>query len=258
MVTIARVPCLDSNYGWLVHCNSTGMTFSVDTPEAKPLKKELTKRGWVLSHILNTHHHYDHVGGNEELVKEYKCKVIGASHDAARIPCITDKVKEGDVVNIGNLSCKVIETPGHTSGHICFYFAAADGMPPMVFVGDTLFSLGCGRLFEGSASQMHNSLSKLKALPTNTSIYCAHEYTEANGKFALSVDPKNPALLQLFEEIRAKRKIGEATVPMPLSQELACNPFLRSDAALKLSGGLPETASDVEVFTKIRSLKDRF
>eukprot|EP01060_Flectonema_neradi_P002603 TRINITY_DN11652_c0_g1_i1.p1 TRINITY_DN11652_c0_g1~~TRINITY_DN11652_c0_g1_i1.p1 ORF type:complete len:276 (+),score=52.67 TRINITY_DN11652_c0_g1_i1:55-828(+) len=257
MVTIARVPCLDSNYGWLVHCSATGMTISVDTPEAKPLKNELKKRGWALTHILNTHHHHDHVGGNGELVAEYNCKVIGCDNDADRIPNITDRVKEGDILNIGNLSCRVIETPGHTSGHICYFFEG-DSHPPMAFVGDTLFSLGCGRLFEGTASQMHASLSKLKNLPAETQIYCAHEYTEANGKFALSVDPKNPSLLSLFDTIREKRKNGEATVPMPLSQELACNPFLRSDAALKQSGGLPETATDVEVFAKIRSMKDKF
>eukprot|EP01063_Lacrimia_lanifica_P040261 TRINITY_DN9076_c0_g1_i2.p1 TRINITY_DN9076_c0_g1~~TRINITY_DN9076_c0_g1_i2.p1 ORF type:complete len:254 (+),score=101.03 TRINITY_DN9076_c0_g1_i2:87-848(+) len=248
------VPCLSDNYGWLVHCRATGCTASVDTPDAGPLAAALDTKGWRLTHILNTHHHHDHVGGNEALVRKYGCRVVGFGKDAARIPGITDFVHEGDEVAVGNLKAAVIETPGHTTGHIVYHFPADKAL----FSGDTLFSMGCGRLFEGTPAMMHASLAKLKALPQETQVYCAHEYTAANARFAATVDPGNPALAARIEEVQALRAAGEATIPTTIGGELQTNPFLRWDdtgvqAAVGLEGG-----DAVSVFAKVRALKDSF
>ena len=251
---VLRVPCLSDNYGWLVRCTATGATASVDTPEAKPLLGAAAERDWKLTHILNTHHHWDHVGGNEEMVAATGCRVVGFVGDAGRIPSIAEKVSEGDVVRVGDLEATVIHTPGHTTGHVSYHFRDSG----VVFTGDTLFSMGCGRLFEGNPPMMWESLSKLAVLPPDTAVYCAHEYTEANGRFALSVDPENAALLQRVAEVKSLRAADQATVPTSIGVELATNPFLRAaDSAVRAKQSM-QASTDVEVFARIRHLKDNF
>jgi len=247
-------PCLSDNYGFLLHDSETGATAVVDTPEVEPINAALAERGWQLTHILNTHHHPDHAGGNLALKERWGCKVVGAADDAERIPGIDVRVAEGDTVEVGSHSATVIEVSGHTVGHIAYYFAD-DGV---AFVGDTLFALGCGRLFEGTPAQMWSSLKKLMALPDDTVIYCAHEYTQANAAFALSVEPDNDALQARARDIDSRRRAGEPTVPTTLALEKATNPFLRPDSAdLQRVLGL-EGEDAVTVFAETRRRKDRF
>lgn len=247
-------PCLTDNYGLLAHDTATGRTTVIDTPEAAAIDRALEARGWTLSDIWNTHHHPDHVGGNEALKVRWGATVTGFGPDAARIPGIDVSVMEGDRVALGELTAEVMEVPGHTRGHIAYHLAAVKTL----FVGDTLFALGCGRLFEGTPEQMLTSLRKLLPLPDDTVIYCAHEYTEANARFALSVEPHNAALADRWEQIQALRAAGKPTVPTTLGLEKATNPFLRWD-----SPGLRETldladADDVAVFAETRRRKDVF
>ena len=254
MLEIFQIPCLQDNYGFLVHDPDTGATAAIDTPEVAPINQALAAKGWRLTHILNTHHHFDHAGGNEELKAQWGCQVVGAAIDAERIPGIDMALADGDTLTLGSKQARVIEVPGHTSGHIAYYFAADD----VAFVGDTLFALGCGRLFEGTPEQMSESLAKIMALPDQTTVYCAHEYTEANAAFALTMEPANPALQQRIKEIQALRAAGKPTVPTSIGLERATNPFVRSDsvelqAVLNLSG-----ADDVTVFAETRRRKDHF
>lgn len=247
-------PCLSDNYGFLIHDPDTDFTAVIDTPEVEAINAALSEKGWRLTHILNTHHHFDHAGGNEALKAQWGCTIVGAAVDAARIPGIDVQVVDGERLPFGSSEAQVLETPGHTTGHIAFYFAE-DGI---AFVGDTLFALGCGRLFEGSPEQMWTSLKKLMALPDETVVYCAHEYTQANAAFALSVEPGNGDLLARCEEINSLRARGVPTVPTTIGLEKATNPFLRPDsenlrATVGLSGGDP-----VAVFTETRRLKDNF
>ena len=251
---VFQFPCLGDNYGFLIHDSETGKTGSIDTPEAQKINEALEAKGWQLDYVLNTHHHFDHAGGNEALKERWGCTIIGAANDAARIPGIDHQVSQDDTISIGNSQARVLEVPGHTSGHIAYYFAD-DGI---AFVGDTLFALGCGRLFEGTPDQMWNSLQKLMALPGETVVYCAHEYTQANAAFALSVDPNNPDLQARAQEIDKLRAQNKPTVPTTIAIEMASNPFLRPDSTL-LQQELDLVGSDlVTVFAETRRRKDNF
>lgn len=254
MIKVHMFPCLQDNYGFLLHCTQTGVTATVDTPEVQPIEAALEAQGWTLTHVLNTHHHFDHAGGNEELKARHGCTIVGPRADAERIPGIDVAVGEGDIYEFGDIQLQVFDVPGHTRGHIAFYCAEAGA----AFVGDTIFALGCGRLFEGSPEQMWTSIQKLMALPDNTQIYCAHEYTQSNARFALTVDPENSALRQRATEIDEARKQGQATVPTTLGLEKATNPFLRPMAAsLRNTLGMSD-ADDVAVFAETRNRKDNF
>ncbi len=251
---IHQFPCLKDNYSWLVHEPQANVTAVVDTPEVPAILKALDQTGWKLTHILNTHWHPDHAGGNEELKARTGCQIIGPRAEAKKIPAIERQVGDGDEVKFGAATAKVFDVPGHTAGHIAYWFAEDS----VAFVGDTLFALGCGRLFEGTASQMWTSLQKLMALPPETKVYCAHEYTQSNARFALSVDPDNAALAARAREIDAMRAKGIPTVPSNIGLELATNPFLRpTSESLQRSLGMVG-ADPVAVFAETRRRKDNF
>jgi hydroxyacylglutathione hydrolase len=251
---VEQIPVLNDNYVYLLHEPEHGVTAVVDPAVAAPVLARLEERGWALDWILSTHHHADHTGGNLELKQATGCKIAGARKDAARIPGIDLGLVEGDRFELGALTADIIETPGHTSGHISYWFPKARAL----FCADTLFSLGCGRVSESSFEQMWSSLSKLARLPEDAIVYCAHEYTLNNARFALTVDPDNPALKERKAEVERLRDAGKPTVPSKLGAELAANPFLRTgDPAIRSRLGL-EAASDAEVFAEIRRRKDRF
>ncbi|HMB74054.1 MAG TPA: hydroxyacylglutathione hydrolase [Gammaproteobacteria bacterium] len=254
MPVVHMFSCLSDNYGYLLHEPEHELTAAIDTPDAEVIARELEVTGWRLTHILNTHHHGDHAGGNLELKSRTGCQIIGPGGDAARIPGIDRGVGDGDTIEFGDSVIEVFETPGHTSGHIVFLLREAR----IAFVGDTLFSLGCGRLFEGTPAQMWNSLQKIMAWPQDTQLYCAHEYTLANGRFAKTVEPHNEALASRLAEVEALRARAQPSIPSTLATELQTNPFLRPDSA-ELRGvlGMPD-ASTVEVFARTRALKDAF
>jgi hydroxyacylglutathione hydrolase len=247
-------PCLNDNYGFLLHAPESGVTAAVDTPEVEPILSALDDKGWTLTYIWNTHHHGDHAGGNLRIKAATGCRIIGPRADAARIPGIDIEVGEGDRFDFGGHEVEVFDTPGHTSGHIVYLLRDER----LAFVGDTLFAMGCGRLFEGSAAQMWASLRKILAWPDDTRLYCAHEYTQANARFALTVEPGNADLVARAAEVHRLREEGVPTVPTSLAVEKATNPFLRpSSRDLRATIGLP-SAADVEVFAKTRALKDAF
>lgn len=251
---IHQFPCLNDNYSWLVHEPQANVTAVVDTPETGPILRALDLTGWTLTHILNTHWHPDHAGGNEELKAKTGCQIIGPRAEAKRIPAIDRQVGDGDEVKFGAATAKVFDVPGHTAGHIAYWFAEDKA----AFVGDTLFALGCGRLFEGTAQQMWTSLQKLMALPPETKVYCAHEYTQSNARFAISVDPDNADLAARVKEIDAMRARGIPTVPSSIGLELATNPFLRpTSQSLQRSLGMVG-ADAVAVFAETRKRKDNF
>lgn len=254
MLQILIVPALTDNYIYLIHEPYGGETAVIDPAAAEPVMAALEQNGWRLDYIFNTHHHGDHVGANLQLKRQTACKIVGAAADRARIPGIDIETKEGDQVRLGHQTFQVIDTPGHTLGHIVYYCAVSQAL----FCGDTLFSLGCGRLFEGSATQMWQSLQKLKTLPAQTRIYCAHEYTAANGRFALSVEPDNPALQQRIVEVAELRRQNHPTLPSSIGQELASNPFLRAHSPSIRSNISMTEPSDAAVFAKLRALKDQF
>jgi hydroxyacylglutathione hydrolase len=247
--------CLADNYGALVHDSATGMTASVDAPEAAPIFAALAERGWNLSDVLITHHHADHVQGVAELkAKSPNLRVWGPAKDAARIPFLDRPVAEGDYARVGSIAAKVIETPGHTLGHIAYYFEEDE----IAFCGDTLFSLGCGRAFESSYAVLWSSLVKLASLPGETEVYCGHEYTEANGRFAMTIEPDNPILQARIAEVAKLRAARRPTVPTTIAAELAANPFLRvEEPAVQAAVGMTG-ADPAAVFAEIRSRKDRF
>ncbi|MBL8834356.1 MAG: hydroxyacylglutathione hydrolase [Rhodospirillales bacterium] len=254
MLEIERIPCRTDNYVWLVREPQSGAVGVVDPADAEPVEARLAARGLVLTHILNTHHHGDHVGGNLALKGKWRCTIVGPRADAARIPGIDVEVGDGDAYRLGAAEARVFDVPGHTRGHIAFWFPGARAL----FCGDTLFALGCGRLFEGTPAQMWNSLGKLRALPDDTQVYCAHEYTQGNARFALSVDGANADLVARAKAVDAARARGEATVPSALGLEKRTNPFLRADdpglaRAMGLAGAAPE-----QVFAAVRGAKDRF
>ena len=251
---IIQIPVLQDNYIYLLHASESGESAVVDPALAAPVLDELTKRGWSLDLILNTHHHHDHVGGNLELKAETGCHIVGAAIDAARIPGIDIQVGEEDDIMLGEHKARIFDVPGHTRGHIAYWFSTDDAL----FCGDTLFALGCGRLFEGSPEDMWHSLSKLRALPDETRIYCAHEYTQANGDFALSIEPNNAALNARMDEVIARREAGKPTVPSTLAQEKATNPFLRADAAALLASAGLIGKDPITAFAAIRRAKDNF
>ncbi len=240
MLTIHQIPVLTDNYIYLLHETITNETAVVDPAISEPVLNRLKKLGLSLNYILNTHHHHDHVGGNLALQAATGCKIVGSEQDKKRIPAIDIALKEGDLFQLGSEKMAVIETDGHTLGHIAFWFQQSKAL----FCGDTLFAMGCGRLFEGSAMQMWTSLNKLMALPEETQIYCAHEYTENNGRFALTIEPTNADLKFRMQQVKEYRQQGLATVPFLLVEELATNPFLR--------------AKSCSEFAQIRQLKDNF
>ncbi len=254
MIDIHMFACLQDNYGFLVHCSETGVTATVDTPEVAPIEAALEERGWTLTHILNTHHHFDHAGGNEELKARHGATIVGPSADADRIPGIDVALGDGDVYRLGAIETRVFDVPGHTRGHIAYYMADAGA----AFVGDTIFALGCGRLFEGTPAQMWTSIQKLMGLPDDTRLYCAHEYTQSNARFAVTVDPDNADLTRRVVEIDALRSRGEPTVPTTLALEKATNPFLRPHSASLRSTLNMADSDDVAVFAETRSRKDNF
>ena len=254
MLTIIQIPVLTDNYIYLLHDPVSGETAVIDPALAQPVLAVLNKEGWRLTYILNTHHHWDHVGGNLELKQKTGCKIIAAQTDRDRIPGIDIGVNEDDVISLGTHTARVISTPGHTKGHIVYHFAEDCAL----FCGDTLFVMGCGRLFEGTPEQMWNSLQKLKALSLSTRIYCTHEYTQSNGRFALSVDPENSQLQQKMLEVQRLRAVNKPTVPSTIEQESATNPFFRADSkSIQKTLGL-EHQSPLYVFTELRKRKDSF
>ena len=249
---LVTIPCLRDNYAFLARDPETGAIACVDVPEAAPILAALRDRGWQLTDILLTHHHPDHTDGVADLVAATAAKVTGAAADAHRLPPLDHAVRPGDRVKIGAQEGTVIDVSGHTVGHVAFAF------PGHAFTGDSLMALGCGRLFEGTAPMMWASLSRLAALPPDTLICSGHEYTEGNARFALTIEPGNPRLVQRAQAVRAARSAGRPTVPSTLAEELATNPFLRaSQPEIKALLGLSQ-AADAEVFAEIRARKDRF
>ncbi|MFY9696620.1 MAG: hydroxyacylglutathione hydrolase [Xanthobacteraceae bacterium] len=247
-------PCLTDNFGVLIHDSASGTTASIDAPEAGPVEAALKKTGWRLSDILVTHHHADHTAGIGELKARHKCRVVAPRAEAERIADVDETVGEGDAVRVGALEGRVIETPGHTSGHISYFFP----VDKLAFVGDTLFSIGCGRVIEGNPEMMWRSLLKLRALPDDTRFYCGHEYTEANIRFAKTIEPNNRALAARAEEVTRLLAAGEPTIPATIGAEKAANPFLRADAAeVAKSVGLAGSPA-ADVFAEIRSRKNKF
>ncbi len=251
---IHQIPCLEDNYGYLIRDAGSGVTATVDTPSAAAILEALASTGWTLDFILNTHHHDDHAGGNLELKEKTGCRIIGPKADAARIPGIDQLVGDGDIVELGSRRARVFDTPGHTRGHIVYVFDDDHA----AFVGDTLFAMGCGRLFEGTPAQMWASLQKLLPLPDATRVYCAHEYTQKNAHFALTVEPGNPELRARVAEVDRMRAAGLPTVPSTIGRERQTNPFLRPDSAgLQATLGLTG-ASLVEVFAETRRRRNEF
>mmetsp|Transcript_15132 Transcript_15132/g.51090 ORF Transcript_15132/g.51090 Transcript_15132/m.51090 type:complete len:284 (-) Transcript_15132:186-1037(-) len=253
-LVIEQFPCRADNYGYLVHDAASGTTAAVDTPDAAAVMSVCGENNWKLTHILNTHHHNDHVGGNSELKSHYGCAIIGPAADKHRIPGMDRGVSEGETFSLGAHPVHVIDVKGHTTGHIAFHLPKDS----LVFVGDSLFVLGCGRLFEGTPAMAWESLQKLAKLPRETVVFCAHEYSQANARFSLTVDPENEALRARAAQIDARRKEGLPTVPTTIGEELETNPFLRPAAdtvraALAMAG-----KADADVFAEIRARKDRF
>ena len=246
-------PCLKDNYGFLLHDPGTGETATIDTPEAGKILAEAEAKGWTITQIWNTHWHPDHAGGNAEIVAKTGARVVGPE-EVDRIGAAPDRIlHEGDTVELGGLRAQVIETPGHTLGHIVFHLAEQK----IAFVGDTLFALGCGRLFEGTPAQMWDSLGKLRALPDDTVVYCAHEYTASNAAFALSVDSGNADLVAYADEVKAKRAQEIATVPTTIGKEKRANPFLRADDP-KLQAFVGHAGDVIATFADVRERKNNF
>lgn len=246
--------CLQDNFGVLVHDPASGATASIDAPEAGPVEAALKATGWKLTDILVTHHHADHTGGIAELKTRHKCRVTAPRAEAAKIPAVDVQVGDGDTVTVGGLSARAIATPGHTLGQINYFFAT----DKLLFAGDTLFSIGCGRVIEGTPAQMWESLLKLRALPDDTRLYCGHEYTAANIRFAKTVEPKNSALVAREQQVTRQLAAGQPTVPSLMGDEKKENVFLRADdplvaAAVGLAG-----KPAVDVFTEVRARKNKF
>lgn len=251
---IRLFPCLSDNYGVLLHDSETGATAAIDAPEAAPVEAALKETGWTLTDILVTHHHADHTGGIEALKRKYKCRVVAPDKEKTRIPAVDETVREGDEVAVGKLKAKVLETPGHTLGHIAYWLPA----DKLAFVGDTLFSIGCGRVIEGNPAMMWESLAKLRDLPADTRVYCGHEYTAANVKFALSIDGGNADLLARAADVQRQRAKGLPTIPVTIGEEKKANPFLRPDVAALAKNVGKDGEPTAEVFAEIRGRKDKF
>lgn len=237
---IALFPCLMDNYGLLIHDRESGQTAAIDTPDGNEIRRQAEARGWQLTHIWNTHHHPDHTGGNMLLKEALGVEIIGPGHDADRIAGLDRGVRDGESFQFGAHDVQVFETPGHTNGHIIFYVPDAQA----AFVGDTIFALGCGRLFEGTPAQMYESLKTISALPDETQLYCAHEYTLSNARFAITVEPENTDLQAYIKQAEALRAEDKPTVPTSVGMEKKTNPFVR--------------AATPERLGEIRAAKDRF
>ncbi|OQW52550.1 hydroxyacylglutathione hydrolase [Candidatus Raskinella chloraquaticus] len=251
---IVQLLCGRDNYAALLHDTASGMTGVVDTPDGGPIAAELKRRGWGLDVIWTTHHHGDHTAGHLLLKSAYNCKIIAPKREFAKVPGADTAVSGGDVFNFAGRQVSVIDTPGHTSGHITFHIPDEN----IMFAGDTLFALGCGRLLEDTPQAMWTSLQKLRALSPHTQVYCGHEYTESNARFALTIEPDNPALQARAAKVFAQRASSLPTVPSSLSEEIATNPFLRADhPAIAAHLGMTGEAPD-RVFAEIRARKDRF
>ncbi len=235
---IYQIPALTDNYIYILH--GEGRTAIIDPSESKDVLHFLQQRDWPLDYILNTHHHHDHVGGNNDIKQHKQCLVYASRHDQERIPSCDKGLTEADIITLGKHVIQIIDIPGHTSGHIAYYLP----QDAVLFCGDTLFSMGCGRVFEGTMEQLYDSLQKIKALPDDTMVYCAHEYTVKNIEFALTLDPENKDLQEKLSEATAKREMGKSTVPTFLGDEKKYNPFLK--------------AISLEEFKKIRLMKDDF
>lgn len=250
---ISLVPCLSDNYGALIHAPATGETLSIDAPDAGAIKSALSERRWRLTHIFVTHHHNDHTGGIRELKSHFGCHVYGSAAEAERIPGLDQELTEASKLTFAGTEIRVLETPGHTLGHISYYLPEQK----LAFTGDTLFALGCGRVFEGDAEMMWNSLQKIARLPDDTAICCGHEYTLANGRFALTVEPENDMLRRRMIDVERLRAEGKPTLPTSIGLEKATNPFLRTHvAAIRARLGL-EGAPEWRVFQRLRELKNK-
>jgi hydroxyacylglutathione hydrolase len=250
---IHQFAALSDNYGVLIRDPERGVVASIDAPSADSVRKALADTGWRLTYILTTHHHADHTDGNLALKAETGCVIIGPKAEAAKIPGIDTDVAEGDAFRLGGHTVEVIETPGHTSGHISFVMRQAN----VAFVGDTLFAMGCGRVLEGTMEQMWGSLAKIAKLPPLMTLYCGHEYTLSNGTFALGIEPENQALAKRVEEVKALRAAGKPTLPTRVDVELATNVFLRPHVpAIRKRLNL-EAAKDWQVFAEMRERKNR-
>jgi hydroxyacylglutathione hydrolase len=251
---IHMFPCLQDNYGYLVHDPESGETACIDTPEAGRILAEARIMGWRITQIWNTHWHPDHAGGNAQIKKETGCAIFGPRAEAERIQNLDHTLAEGDETRLGDHVARVLDVGGHTLGHIAFHLPGDN----VAFVGDALFALGCGRVFEGTFNQMWDSLSKLAALPNETTIYCAHEYTQSNARFAITIEPQNAALQARVKDIDALRARGAPTVPTTIGLELETNPFLRANEASVRANLQLQHASAAEAFAEIRKRKDSF
>jgi hydroxyacylglutathione hydrolase len=250
---IYQFPCLQDNFGVLIHDPEANVTASIDAPEAGKVMAALKEKGWTLTHILTTHHHADHTDGNAEVKAATGCKIVGPRNEAAKVPGIDEKVGGGDSFAFGSHRVEVLDTPGHTAGHITYVIPSAKA----AFVGDTLFAIGCGRVIEGTPQMMWDSLKKLMALPKDTAVYCGHEYTQANARFALTIEPDSPALQARAKEVDALRAAGKATLPTSIGLELETNPFLRPHVpAIQKRLGM-EGKPEWQIFAEIRERKNR-
>jgi hydroxyacylglutathione hydrolase len=254
-IHVRQLPCLADNYGVLIHDSASGATAAIDVPDAGPYLTTLDANQWKLTDILLTHHHADHIQGVPELKATFpNARVVGPKKETARIPGLDVKIAEGDVVKVGTIELAVFDTPGHTSGHIAYYIASDD----LLFAGDTLFALGCGRVFEAPMATMYHSLMKLAQLPQETQVYCGHEYTLSNARFAVTVDPENNLLAERAAEVEEMRKQGRPTLPTTIALETATNPFLRAeDPGVQKAVGM-SGADPVAVFAELRERKNRF
>jgi hydroxyacylglutathione hydrolase len=254
-IHVHQLPCLADNYGVLIHDSATGATAAIDAPDAAPILAVLEANEWKLTDILLTHHHGDHVQGVPGLKAKFpNARVVGPKKEAAKIGGLDVEVAEGDAVNVGQIDLAVFDTPGHTAGHIVYYIDSDD----LLFAGDTLFALGCGRVFETDMATMYHSLMKLAALRGETQVYCGHEYTLSNARFALTVDPENNLLAERATEIEETRKQGRPTLPTTIALETATNPFLRAeDPGVQKALGMVD-ADPVQVFTELRERKNNF
>jgi hydroxyacylglutathione hydrolase len=230
-IEIVRIPVLSDNYVWLIHDDTSAETVAIDPAVAEPVLAAAAERGWMITQIWNTHWHPDHTGGNAEIKAATGCTITGPEAEAARIPTLDMQVKGGDLPSIGDHEALVIDVPAHTAGHIAYYLPEAKA----AFVGDTLFAMGCGRLFEGTAEQMFANMRKLEELPGETNVYCAHEYTLSNGRYAVVAEPENEALAARMAEVIAMRERDEPTVPTTIALEMATNPFMRATSAAQLA-----------------------
>jgi hydroxyacylglutathione hydrolase len=246
--------CRTDNYGLLIHDPESGATAAVDAPDAGEIESQLMRHGWLLTHLFTTHRHGDHMEGNAALQQRFGCRIIGPAAEADSIPCIDVTVSGGDSFSFAGREVRVLDCPGHTRGHIAYHMPEEE----VVFAGDTLFSLGCGRVFEGSMEEMYRSVSQFKTLPPSTRLYCGHEYTQSNARFALSVEPGNAALQSRAAEVDRLRAKGALTCPSTIGEELRTNPFLRTGSAeIRAMLGLAD-AEDAAVFAELRRRKDSF